>query len=168
VIFRVAAGQTNKQIAADLGVSEVMVKVHRAHGMRKMNAKSVADLVRMSDLLQNGTAVSSQSVWGVFKDHGPVTPTQRPRQSDPRPRFQESSVWFQPQVTYGSDRSHLSVNAAAISRLLKSGDLEKGLFSPSIERDHGRQLRVESSLLRLHSKNARRARLLRARCARHR
>ena len=42
----------NKQIAGDLGVSEVMVKVHRANGMRKMHAKSVAELVRMTDLLR--------------------------------------------------------------------------------------------------------------------
>lgn len=62
VLFRVAAGRANKQIAADLGVSEVMVKVHRAHGMRKMNAKSVAELVRMSDLLQSEIATSPTSV----------------------------------------------------------------------------------------------------------
>jgi FixJ family two-component response regulator len=70
VIFRVASGRANKQIAADLGVSEVMVKVHRAHGMRKMNAKSVAELVRMSDLLQGDTTISSPSVCDVVTDHG--------------------------------------------------------------------------------------------------
>jgi FixJ family two-component response regulator len=47
VIARVAAGDLNKQIAADLGVSEVTVKLHRANAMRKMRAKTVADLVRM-------------------------------------------------------------------------------------------------------------------------
>jgi FixJ family two-component response regulator len=52
VLMRVAAGRLNKQIAAELGVSEVMVKVHRANGIRKIHAKSVAELVRMSDLLQ--------------------------------------------------------------------------------------------------------------------
>jgi FixJ family two-component response regulator len=53
VLSYVAAGRLNKQIAADLGVSEVMVaKVHRAGGMRKMHAKSAAELVRMTDLLQ--------------------------------------------------------------------------------------------------------------------
>jgi FixJ family two-component response regulator len=62
VLFRVAAGQANKLIAAELGVSEVMVKVHRAHGMRKMNAKSVAELVRMSDLLQSEIATPAASV----------------------------------------------------------------------------------------------------------
>jgi FixJ family two-component response regulator len=47
VIARVAAGDLNKQIAADLGVSEVTVKLHRANAMRKIGAKTVADLVRM-------------------------------------------------------------------------------------------------------------------------
>jgi FixJ family two-component response regulator len=49
VIVRVAAGAPNKQIAADLGVTEVTVKVHRANAMRKLRAKSVAELVRMID-----------------------------------------------------------------------------------------------------------------------
>jgi FixJ family two-component response regulator len=49
VIAQVAAGALNKQIAADLGVSEVAVKVHRANAMRKLRAKSVAELVRMID-----------------------------------------------------------------------------------------------------------------------
>jgi FixJ family two-component response regulator len=52
VLSHVAAGRLNKQIAAELGISEVMVKVHRANGMRKMHAKSVAELVRMTDLLR--------------------------------------------------------------------------------------------------------------------
>lgn len=47
----VTAGLMNKQIAADLGVSEITVKVHRGNVMRKMNAKSLADLVRMADVL---------------------------------------------------------------------------------------------------------------------
>jgi FixJ family two-component response regulator len=44
VAMRVGAGKLNKQIAADLGLSEVMVKVHRAHAMQKMHAKSLAEL----------------------------------------------------------------------------------------------------------------------------
>ena len=47
----VAAGWANKQIAAQLGLSLVTVKVHRGQVMRKMMAKSVADLVRMADRL---------------------------------------------------------------------------------------------------------------------
>lgn len=58
VLSHVAAGRLNKQIAAELGISEVMVKVHRANGMRKMNAKSVAELVRMTDLLRAGQAAN--------------------------------------------------------------------------------------------------------------
>ena len=53
VLFRVAAGRLNKQIAEELRVSEIMVKVHRSHGMRKLSANSVAELVRMSDLLRS-------------------------------------------------------------------------------------------------------------------
>ncbi|WP_315835180.1 response regulator transcription factor [Bradyrhizobium prioriisuperbiae] len=47
----VAAGQANKQIAATLGLSEITVKVHRGQMMRKMQARSVVDLVRMADSL---------------------------------------------------------------------------------------------------------------------
>ena len=56
VAVRVAAGKLNKQIAGDLGLSEAMVKVHRAHAMQKMQAKSLADLVRMIDLFDTATA----------------------------------------------------------------------------------------------------------------
>ena len=51
ILSLVARGLLNKQIAAELGLSEVTVKVHRGHVMRKMDAKSLADLVRMSDQL---------------------------------------------------------------------------------------------------------------------
>lgn len=51
VMALVATGRLNKQIAGDLGVSEITVKVHRGQVMRKMGAKSVADLVRMADRL---------------------------------------------------------------------------------------------------------------------
>jgi FixJ family two-component response regulator len=44
----VAAGLMNKQIAGELGISEVMVKVHRGNVMRKMAAASLADLVVMA------------------------------------------------------------------------------------------------------------------------
>jgi FixJ family two-component response regulator len=47
----VTAGLMNKQIAGELKVSEITVKVHRGNVMRKMNAKSLAELVRMADTL---------------------------------------------------------------------------------------------------------------------
>jgi FixJ family two-component response regulator len=49
VMKLVVAGRVNKQIAAELGLSLVTVKVHRGQVMRKMGAKSVAELVRMAD-----------------------------------------------------------------------------------------------------------------------
>jgi FixJ family two-component response regulator len=48
----VVSGRLNKQIAADLGISEITVKVHRGKVMRKMHASSLPDLARMSDKLQ--------------------------------------------------------------------------------------------------------------------
>jgi len=51
VMKLVVVGRVNKQIAAELGLSVVTVKVHRGQVMRKMLAKSVAELVRMADRL---------------------------------------------------------------------------------------------------------------------
>ena len=47
----VVTGRVNKQIAAELGLSVVTVKVHRGQVMRKMLAKSMPELVRMADRL---------------------------------------------------------------------------------------------------------------------
>jgi FixJ family two-component response regulator len=51
VLVLVAHGLLNKQIAAELDLSEITVKVHRGQAMRKMQARSLSDLVRMSDRL---------------------------------------------------------------------------------------------------------------------
>ena len=51
VIGLVTSGLMNKQIAAEMGVSVITVKVHRGNVMRKMGARSLTDLVRMADAL---------------------------------------------------------------------------------------------------------------------
>lgn len=51
VMTLVAAGKLNKQVAGDLELSEITVKIHRGSAMRKMGAKSLADLVRMAEAL---------------------------------------------------------------------------------------------------------------------
>ncbi len=55
IMALVILGRMNKQIAGELGVSEVTVKVHRGQIMRKMRAKSLPDLVRMGDVLRLAT-----------------------------------------------------------------------------------------------------------------
>jgi RNA polymerase sigma factor (sigma-70 family) len=52
VMRLVCAGLMNKQVAAEIGVSEVTVKVHRHNLMKKLDARSLADLVRMADALR--------------------------------------------------------------------------------------------------------------------
>ena len=51
VMALVVTGRLNKQIAADIGLSEITVKVHRGNVMRKMRAASLPDLARMADKL---------------------------------------------------------------------------------------------------------------------
>jgi FixJ family two-component response regulator len=60
VMERVVKGRLNKQIAGDIGISEVTVKVHRGAMMRKMKASSLPDLARMADKLKC-TPETSQS-----------------------------------------------------------------------------------------------------------
>ncbi len=51
VLAFVASGLMNKQIAAELGLAEITVKIYRGHIMKKMGAKSLADLIRMTEAL---------------------------------------------------------------------------------------------------------------------
>lgn len=51
VMALVTAGKMNKQVAGQLGLSEITVKIHRGSAMRKMEAKTLADLVRMAQAL---------------------------------------------------------------------------------------------------------------------
>ena len=52
VMALVTAGKMNKQAAGDLGLSEITVKIHRGSAMRKMGARTLADLVKMSEELR--------------------------------------------------------------------------------------------------------------------
>jgi FixJ family two-component response regulator len=58
IMALLAAGQVSKQIAAEVGISEVTVRVHRGQIMQKMQVKSLADLVRTADFLQRQPASS--------------------------------------------------------------------------------------------------------------
>jgi FixJ family two-component response regulator len=52
VMARVATGKMNKQIAFDLELSEITVKIHRGNAMRKMEARTLADFVKMAEMLK--------------------------------------------------------------------------------------------------------------------
>jgi FixJ family two-component response regulator len=59
VLVLVASGLMNKQIAAELGLAEITVKIHRGHVMKKMGARSLADLIRMAETLGIGRSKPS-------------------------------------------------------------------------------------------------------------
>lgn len=52
VMMLVTAGKMNKQVAGELGISEITVKIHRGAAMRKMGARTLADLVRMAEVVK--------------------------------------------------------------------------------------------------------------------
>lgn len=56
VMSLVVSGLLNKQIGSELGISEITVKAHRGKVMGKMQAESIADLVKMAERLRSATA----------------------------------------------------------------------------------------------------------------
>jgi len=52
VMLLVTSGKMNKQVAGDLGLSEITVKIHRGAAMRKMKAQTLPDLVRMAEIIR--------------------------------------------------------------------------------------------------------------------
>jgi FixJ family two-component response regulator len=52
VMALLVSGRVNKQIAAEIGISEVTVRLHRGQVMRKMHASSLADLIRIADKIK--------------------------------------------------------------------------------------------------------------------
>ena len=61
VLEHVVAGQANKRVAIDLGVSERTVEIHRSHLMKKMGVRHLADLVRLKLLLDQGDSAPPRS-----------------------------------------------------------------------------------------------------------
>lgn len=57
VMALAASGLMNKQIAGEIGLSEITVKIHRGQAMRKMGARSFADLVRMAEVISTRPAI---------------------------------------------------------------------------------------------------------------
>ena len=77
VIGFVTAGLTNKQIAAKMGISDATAKVHRANIMHKMQARSLAELLRMADLLGAGAGNLRHSA-PYSDDNSPSDPNMAP------------------------------------------------------------------------------------------
>ncbi|SEF10300.1 Two-component response regulator, FixJ family, consists of REC and HTH domains [Rhizobiales bacterium GAS191] len=65
IMTHVTAGLMNKQVAAELGLSEITVKIHRGHVMKKMGVRSLADLVRMAEILDLHSAQNSSAQTSV-------------------------------------------------------------------------------------------------------
>ncbi len=61
ILDLVTKGLMNKQVAAEVGLSEITVKIHRGHVMRKMAARSLPDLVRMTEALKGYSQKRSRS-----------------------------------------------------------------------------------------------------------
>ena len=68
----VVSGRLNKQVGGELGISEITVKAHRGRVMRKMQAGSLADLVKMAARLRlaAGPVRNTTGVWGAKPNVG--------------------------------------------------------------------------------------------------
>jgi FixJ family two-component response regulator len=73
IMIQVARGRLSKQIAADIGISEATVKVHRSRLMQKMQARSLPALSRMADLLDLVTEAPERLQARVSADLAPAT-----------------------------------------------------------------------------------------------
>jgi formate hydrogenlyase transcriptional activator len=97
VMALVLSGLLNKQIGAELGISEITVKAHRGRVMQKMGAKSVVDLVRMATRLRSERALVGS---GQFR-----SPSPSPISGSPDRRMNRSASSSGPTLTAASGRS---------------------------------------------------------------
>ena len=97
VMALVLSGLLNKQIGADLGISEITVKAHRGRVMQKMGAKSVVDLVRMATRLRSERALVGA---GQFR-----SPSPSPISGSPNRRMNRSASSSGAALTAASGRS---------------------------------------------------------------
>jgi FixJ family two-component response regulator len=74
VMGLVTAGLMNKQVAAEIGIVEVTVKVHRHNIMKKLGAKTLADLVRMADALRLPHRSDKTERAGIHSNDKDATP----------------------------------------------------------------------------------------------
>jgi len=91
VLEHVVRGRLNKQIAADLGIVEKTIKVHRARVMQKMHARSLAELVRIASFL----GISAEGPARALSRREPLPP---PRNDPPMHRF---VFWVGRQLPFG-------------------------------------------------------------------